>query len=85
MTDEEHRILSLLRRDTFLIAKRHYELSRDYSALAATYKVALDERVPHVLRSTQHRKTVSSELQPSLFPDGTPGGPFAPSLSPEDD
>ena len=64
MTDAEHKVVSLLRRDTLIIAKRHSGLSRDYYALADTYRLALDERVPHVLKSTQHRKTVSSELQP---------------------
>ena len=58
-----HKLASLLVRDHSIIAKRHYDMARDNSAIAATWRQVLDDTVPDVLKehSTQE--------------DGMPGAP----------
>jgi len=58
-----HKLASLLMRDHSIIAKRHYDLARDNSAMAATWRRILDDTGPYVLKehSTQE--------------DGMPGAP----------
>ena len=67
-----HELASRLVRDLTISAKRHYDLARDYRAMADTWRQVLDDAVPDVLKGDEQGKTVRSELQPQssfLFVD----------------
>ena len=48
-----HKLASLLSRDYTIMAKRHYDLARDCSAIAATWRQVLDDRPADMLKSDQ--------------------------------
>jgi hypothetical protein len=48
-----HKLASLLVRDYSIIAKRHYDMARDSSAIASTWRQVLDDTQPLVLKSDQ--------------------------------
>ncbi len=50
MSEDLHRLASLLVRDYTIMAKRHYDLSRDCRAISQTWRLALDDTVPVVLK-----------------------------------
>jgi len=50
MSLDIHKLASLLVRDYTIMAKRHYDLSRDCRAIAQTWRLALDDTVPVVLK-----------------------------------
>jgi hypothetical protein len=51
-----HKLASLLVRDYTIVAKRHYDLARDYRAIAATWRQALALPCSDVLGSTNPGK-----------------------------
>ncbi len=48
-----HKLASCLVRDLTISVKRHYELSRDYRAMADTWRQVLDGASPNMLQSNE--------------------------------
>ncbi len=48
---DDQQLASLLVRDYTIMAKRHYDLARDCTAIAGTWRRTLDDRQPSVLQT----------------------------------
>ncbi len=66
-----HKLASLLVRDYTIMAKRHYDLSRDCRAIAQTWRLVLDDTVPDVLKTLSTRED-SMVAAPPISPPEEP-------------
>ena len=58
-----HKLASLMVRDLTIIAKRQFDVSRDYRAMAGTWRQVLDDTQPVMLKELSTQE------------DGKPGAP----------
>ena len=66
-----HKLASLMVRDSFIIAKRHSELARDYRAIADTWRQVLDAAVPDVLKELSTQEDGKVGAPASTPPQGS--------------